>query len=241
MGKAQISTIFLGLLCWIGSSFVEPVLEDQPVIQRSSRLREKFVALAESQLHVREATGNNDGREVEMFLRSVGLKKGQPWCAAFVSWLHIENNVPNPESGYSPDWFRANVVYAARQPRITPFESRPAQVFGLYYESKKRIAHVGIITGETRLHYETIEGNTNTAGSNEGDGVYRKIRKKETIYMISDFVGYQEVLKALKNNEKQEKNGTRKQSRKRNHSGNIRYRVDRSHNHDCEPDLNSTT
>jgi hypothetical protein len=238
MAKAQIGTIFLGLLCWIGSSFVEPVLEDQPVVQRTNRLREKVVALAESQLHVREATGNNDGREVEMYLRSVGLKKGQPWCAAYASWLHIENNIPNPESGWSPAWFTANVVYAARQPRITPFESRPAQVFGLYYESKKRIAHVGIITGETRLHYKTIEGNTNTAGSNEGDGVYRKIRKKESIYMISDFVGYQEVLKALKQTKKSE-NGNQKQSRKRDHRGSVSYRVDRTHNHDCEPDIHS--
>jgi hypothetical protein len=59
---------------------------------------------------------------------------------------------------------------------------------GIYYESKRRVAHVGLITGETRGHYETIEGNTNSAGSNEGDGVYRKIRKKETIYIISDYV-----------------------------------------------------
>ena len=71
-------------------------------------------------------------------------------------------------------------------------------MFGLYYENKKRVAHIGIITGETFMHYTTIEGNTNGAGSNEGDGVYRKIRKKETIYLVSDYAGYREIMSALK-------------------------------------------
>lgn len=35
---------------------------------------------------VREKTNNNDGKEVEMFLRYVGLPKGNPWCAAFISY-----------------------------------------------------------------------------------------------------------------------------------------------------------
>jgi len=124
----------------------------------------------------------------------VGLKKGQPWCAAFVSWLHLEKNIPAPESGWSPDWFRTNVVYERNVPIFGTFVARPGAVFGLYYESKRRVAHVGLITGEFRFHYETIEGNTNTAGSNEGDGVYRKIRKKETVYIISDYVCFDEYI-----------------------------------------------
>lgn len=161
-------------------------------------LRQDVITLAESKLYVRERTGKNDGKDVEMFLRSVGRKKGDAWCAAFVSWLHIQNNIPNPESGWSPDWFRNNLVYKRPIPRMTPFVSRPGQVFGLWYESKGRVAHVGIIESETRLHYHTIEGNTNTAGSNEGDGVYRKIRRKTDIYAISDFVGWKEYLEGVK-------------------------------------------
>ena len=34
---------------------------------------------------VRE-TGKNAGEDVEKYQRSVGLSKGNPWCAAFVSW-----------------------------------------------------------------------------------------------------------------------------------------------------------
>jgi hypothetical protein len=67
------------------------------------------------------------------------------------------------------------------------FESKPGQVFGLYFESKKRVAHVGLIVSETKFSYITIEGNTDTDGSREGDGVYRKIRNKRSIYIISDY------------------------------------------------------
>lgn len=139
-------------------------------------------------MRVREKTGRNDGPEVEYFLETVGRKKGDAWCAAFASTVYHENGIPNPMSGWSPAWFTKNIVYKRATPGIKGFVSRPGQTFGLYYPEKKRVAHVGIIESETRMHYNTIEGNTNAAGSNEGDGVYKKIRKKENIYIISDYI-----------------------------------------------------
>jgi hypothetical protein len=198
MGKNKISILALCLVLWWSSLPGQPVLEQYPVFPKTTEQRIKLIELARSKLYVREATGKNDGKDVVMFLHSVDRKKGDAWCAAFVSWLHIQYSIPNPESGWSPDWFRNNVVYRRPVPRMTPFVSRPGQVFGLYYESKKRGAHVGIIESETRLHYNTIEGNTNAAGSNEGDGVYRKIRRKTDIYAISDFVGWKEYLEGVK-------------------------------------------
>lgn len=152
-----------------------------------SVLREKIVSVAESQLHVREATGHNDGKDVQKYLRSVGLGKGPAWCAAFMTWCHDELSIPNPQSAWSPDWFKSNVVYERMQLTSMGFTSKPGQVFGLYFESKGRIAHVGMITGETKFSYNTIEGNTNDGGSREGDGVYRMIRNKRSIYMIADY------------------------------------------------------
>ncbi len=42
---------------------------------------------------------------------------------------------------------------------------------------------------EKRLnhHSKSIEGNTNRAGSREGDGVYRKIRPKQTVAALGDY------------------------------------------------------
>jgi hypothetical protein len=151
-------------------------------------LREKLVKTAESQVGVRERTGHNDGVQVESYLDVTGLGKGYAWCAAFLAWCHEQNHIKNPRSAYSPDWFRTNVVYSKLKIGLTEFNSKPGQVFGLYFESKRRVAHVGMITGETKFSYLTIEGNTNEAGSREGDGVYRKIRNKRTIFVISDYI-----------------------------------------------------
>ena len=198
MGAGKNIFLVLCFVCWFSSVSGQLVLEEYPVYQNTTELRQKVVKLAESQLYVREETGKNDGKDVVKYLRSVDLKKGDAWCAAFISWLHIENNIPNPESGYSPDWFKNNLVYYKNQKRITTFVSRPAQVIGIWIPAKGRIGHVGMIVSETKLHYNTIEGNTNSVGSDEGDGVYRKIRKKETIYAISDFVGWKEYLDGVK-------------------------------------------
>ena len=199
MAKNKTGSIFILLLCFLYSASGQPVLTEYPVLEKTTLLRHQLIAVAESQLHVREATGNNDGPEIRMYLRSVGLPEGNPYCAAGMTWCHDELNIPNPQSAWSPDWFRTNVVYRRGSPRLTRFESRPGQVFGLWYESKKRIAHVGMIVGETNLHYRTIEFNTNGAGSNEGQGNHRLIRKKENIHVVADYVGYAEYRLGMKN------------------------------------------
>jgi hypothetical protein len=191
----RILIILFVFCCVVG--FSQPVLENYPVLEKTTELRAKLIGVAESQLHVREATGNNDGKEVERYLRATGLGKGYAWCAAYVAWCHEEVGIPNPLSAWSPAWFTSNVVYRRNQPRIGEYKTRGGEVMGLYYEHLKRVAHVGIITSEQRLHYLTIEGNTNGAGSREGDGVYRKIRRKESVYVIADYVGYREIKKAM--------------------------------------------
>ena len=61
-------------------------------------------------------------------------------------------------------------------------------VFGLYFTKYKRVAHVGFIDGADGDNYITVEGNTNGDGSRDGDGVYRKIRPKKTIFVVSSFI-----------------------------------------------------
>lgn len=121
-------------------------------------------------------------------LKNVGLGEGYAWCAALMAQVFDDAGIPNPHSAYCPDWFKTNVVYRREQKTVKPFESKPGQTIGLYIERKKRVGHIGVITGETRSHYQTIEGNTNGAGSDEGDGCYRKIRAKQTVFIISDHV-----------------------------------------------------
>lgn len=198
MRTIKISACILLLLWSWGRAAGQFVLEDYPVFPATTELRSKLVDIAESQVGVREKTGHNDGKEIRMYLSAVGLKEGNPYCAAGMAWCHDQLDIPHPASGYSPDWFRANVVFSKFQKRITPFEFRPGQVCGFYIESKGRIGHVGMIVSETRFHYETVEFNTNSAGSDEGQGVNRLIRRKDDIDVISDFVGWREYLEGVK-------------------------------------------
>jgi len=158
-------------------------------MQELPNYRDTLQAVYLSQVGVREATGNNDGQEVEAYLKSTGLDKGYAWCASFVTWCHIEADIEAVKSAWSPAWFTdtSRVVYRQSW-QDNQFTSQPGQVFGLNFSSKKRVAHVGFIDYEDRDNYYTIEGNTNTAGSREGDGVYKKIRPKKSIYIISDYV-----------------------------------------------------
>jgi hypothetical protein len=148
------------------------------------------VELARTQLGVREATGRNDGEQVEEYLRATELGPGYAWCAAFVTWVHQGCGADHPALGaWSPNWFTQRVIY--HYGRLTYGQRgyerpQPGDVFGIYFPSKRRIAHVGIIEAWPRGgRFITIEGNTNSAGSREGDGVYRKRRVKRQIEKVA--------------------------------------------------------
>lgn len=168
-------------------------------------VREKLIGTAVSQLDVREQ-GTNDGKEVRKYLRSTGLGKGYPWCAAFVTWCHEENNIPNPGSARVVDWFDSNVLWKRDWRKNQP-ESKPGYVGALYYENLGRLGHIFIIEYEDANNYYTIEGNTNRAGSREGDGVYRKIRSKKSVAALGDYCikpdEYFNIIKQLYGTDKQ--------------------------------------
>lgn len=151
--------------------------------------RAEVKCIYDSQLHVRELTGKNDGFEVEKYLRYTNLGKGYAWCASFVCWVLGGANVDNPKSAWSPSLLpNAKLIYQRGSKTHTATPQR-ADVFGIYFSNLKRIAHVGFIDEWSEGNYTiTVEGNTNSAGSREGDGVYRKRRLKSQIYKVADYI-----------------------------------------------------
>lgn len=143
---------------------------------------------------VLEETGNNDGEQVEGYLASVGLPKGNPWCAAIVHWSYRSCGVvlePKRE-------FAMALRFHAKPMRIwerggwtpdtaTVFRriTQDGDHFALYYNNLGRIGHTGLIYGEDEKFILTVEGNTNGGGSRDGDGVYLRKRLKSSIYCIS--------------------------------------------------------
>ena len=141
--------------------------------------RELILRIAHSQLGVREATGKNDGKEVEAYLGYTGNKKGEPWCASFVSWVYGKGGFIQPRTAWSPSLFPLS-----RQ-TLNP---KSADIFGIYFANLKRIAHCGLIANINGNWINTIEGNTNLAGSREGDGVYRKLRHRLQIKSFANWI-----------------------------------------------------
>ena len=173
--KRSIAIIFSFILVGIALMGQPPTSDVQRDIVSETYL---------SQVGVVEATGNNDGVQVEAYLSSAGLSKGAPWCAAFVNWCFEQNGIPGPEKhpAYSPSWF----------PKDRPINSPPerADVFGIYFKSLGRVAHVGFIDSWHGTYVITVEGNTNDTGSREGNAVLKKRRLSRQIYATCDWLTY---------------------------------------------------
>ncbi len=149
-----------------------------------------LIQVAESQVGVKEKTGNNDGVQVEAYLRSVGLGKGFSYCSAFVKWVFLQCGIKTNINAWSPTAHNSkNVVF---QKGRFEQEPKPMDVFTIYSLSKKRIVH----TGFYRSYYNsklflTIEGNTSPTGAVgskadiDGHGVYRKLRSYNQTYSIT--------------------------------------------------------
>ena len=141
-------------------------------VQASESPAEIVLSVARPMVGQREV-GDNDGPFVKEILASVGLSPGSPWCAAFNYYVFEKAGFAGrvPRSAWSPDWVKGGR-------RGNP---HPSDVFGIYFASKGRVAHTGLVESSDGVFVTTIEGNTNQAGSREGDGVYRKKRPSKTL------------------------------------------------------------
>ncbi|MCX2477758.1 peptidoglycan-binding protein [Pedobacter sp. MC2016-15] len=141
--------------------------------------RDRLVKLAQAEIGVREKTNANDGERVEAYLKTAGLKKGFPYCAAFVSFIYAKEGFAKPRTAWCPDLFPKS--------RITG-QYLAGNVLGIYFPELKRIAHVGIIENLRGDWCSSIEANTNPGGGRNGDGVYRRIRHRRTIHQVADWI-----------------------------------------------------
>jgi hypothetical protein len=79
--------------------------------------------------------------------------------------------------------------------RVGPgLQALPADVAGIYFPSKGRVAHVVLIEIWGENSVTTIEGNTSgsaesgSASDREGEGVYRKKRLKASLYKVRSWL-----------------------------------------------------
>lgn len=140
--------------------------------------------------------GPNSGERIWWYQESTITSPGDwPWCAAFVSkclQLAIAyDGKPAPDqhkdrslqswrckSARAYDW---ETWAAARGLQILDETAplRPGDIVTFDF------SHIGIVEAESGPNKViTIEGNTNADGSREGDGVYRRTRKRSLIRRV---------------------------------------------------------
>jgi len=153
--------------------------DEERIAKQETDSREQILGIATSQLGIREATSNNDGIRVEEYLAYTGNKRGEPWCASFVSWVFGQAGFKQPKTAWSPALFPKNKQVCL---------PKQAGIFGIYFPKLKRVGHCGLISKTYKNWIYTIEGNTNPGGSREGDGVYQRIRHQRNISVYADWL-----------------------------------------------------
>jgi len=135
---------------------------------------------------VRERGGNNRGPSVEMFLKTVGLKPGNPWCAAFVSHCLVNSDWFKFKSGGVVAWKE----WAESHGCVSSTPSRGSLAFWDHGDASH---HIEIVLEDQDGHIRTIGGNTSSGevgSQNNGDGVYRRVRPTS---MFSGFIEWWRV------------------------------------------------
>ena len=187
MNRALLLAILLAPLVCHGQFVVG-------VTETDAGARDRILATAKSQIGVTEKTGNNDGADIDKYLRTTGLEgSGAPYCAAFVRWVYDASNLRTfgPRSALAASWVQAPTWTIQRGGR-TPL---PGDAWGIYFPSKKRVAHTGIVWGWGTKTVRTIEANTSpdaaagSAADRAGDGVWSKYRLINQLWSVRNRLG----------------------------------------------------
>ncbi len=143
-------------------------------------LRERALRVAIGEIGVREVpVGSNRGPRVEEYLASTNLGGGHYWCMAFVYWCFRkaakEAGVANPfpqTAGCLDAWNKTKPIRIAKAAAAAnPALVVPGAVFILDYGDGN--GHTGFVRSAAGGALTTVEGNTNTDGSNNGIGVFQ--------------------------------------------------------------------
>lgn len=154
------------------------------------KLATLIVKLAKGEIGTEEIDGTNCGPRVNEYKAATNLppKESWPWCAAFVDWCvwqamraeHAEYTFKRPTTAGA--WDLEN--WSLKQDDSTNTKRNPGNDIKAGDIVIFKFSHVGIATSnaytDTQV-VDTVEGNTDKAGSREGGGVYAKTRKLSSI------------------------------------------------------------
>lgn len=180
----------VGSLTW-EALFGQATVPGMDEISVESKLLKTAIEVARSQIGVKEVPlGANRGPEVDQYLRSVDLNPGYAWCAAFIYWCFDEAakklEVENPlikTAGCLEHWNQAGREgirrIAAERAIADPSLIQPGSIFIMDHGGGN--GHTGIVEAVNGGKLVTIEGNTDDDSRREGNGVFKRTRKINSI------------------------------------------------------------
>ncbi|MFD8088983.1 peptidoglycan-binding protein [Streptomyces malaysiensis] len=137
----------------------------------------KVQSISKAEIGYKEGYSNGHWNNKEKYAAQVpGMAwvsaGGYPWCALFVSWVAMKAGVEDlfPRSAscaYGVSWFKG-------KGRWSEYPAIGSQVF----YGPGGGTHTGICVAYDSTTITCVEGNTNTSGSPEGNGVYLRTRKR---------------------------------------------------------------
>jgi cell wall-associated NlpC family hydrolase len=171
-----------GITSAYNSSHMPSVYDNPSVPVALNGSIESVIAIATSQVGVRE-TGGGTGPDIRKYWSaSYASGNGGPWCATFIAWCIQQSKIlpdnvrpktascfRDTQNGFE-GWARKNSNNAFL--RMSPKNITRGELVIFSF------SHIGIALSNSDIsgNFKTIEGNTNAAGSREGDGVYEKTR-----------------------------------------------------------------
>jgi hypothetical protein len=139
------------------------------------------IRVAKGQVGYREGYAGGHWTNFQKFSPAVpGLEwsQNQAWCATFVSWCFQEAGMPKgsypvtASVATARDWWK-------QHNRWSDYPAIGAQcIMGVSGN-----AHTGLVYAYDADYIYTVEGNTNSSGNAEGDGVYLKKRSRRDPYV----------------------------------------------------------
>jgi hypothetical protein len=159
-----------------------------------SLFTDTLIRYANHEVGVHETGGNNCGPRIREYQAKTSEPPGAwPWCAAFICFVfwetlqcpevieelglsadQTEHWRPKTALAYGfEDWAKEKHILVLPETAI----AKPGDI--VTYD----FSHVGLVVDNQQpgVSIRTIEGNTNKAGSREGDGVYNKFRDQHLV------------------------------------------------------------